>query len=511
MSAGILIAAAVSALLPPVAIALWFRSLKKKRLIENVPTSKVEGVFIGLTEVKGDSECDSPLTSYLAGVTCVHYNFSVQEHWRRTVSYTDSDGKRRTKTESGWKTVRSDDVRCPFFVRDETGAIRIDPHKAQMQGDSVFSQTVTRGHRLYYQKGPRYSVANSTGRRRFTETAVQVDKRLYVMGTAKLREDIVEPEIRHDPDAAMFLISTRGEEQIVRGYNTGAVLWAIGGAIASVAAPIVLTAVMNEIEIGAALARSWPISILTAAAYGLVGTFLYLLLVYNGLVDVRNRLKNAWSLIDVQLKRRHDLIPNLVEVVKGYALHEKELQEELARLRTESFAGRDAPGIPDVLVAAMVAGVCDEQTRRLKELFTTVERYPDIKANQGFLKLNEELSRTERKISLARSFFNESVTAFNDRIQTLPDAVIASPMGFKEAAWFKIEPFEAKPVLVKFEETQTRRAERPKDFEDEEVPEGATAVTDADIDEAERGGWGDADPDADTDEVQRGGWGDAED
>ncbi|MDX1683275.1 MAG: GIDE domain-containing protein, partial [Phycisphaeraceae bacterium] len=125
-----------------------FRFLRRKRLIENVPTSKTKGVFIGLNEVKGKAETDAPLTSHLAEVACLWYRYVVEEEWKRTE--TDSDGK--TKTKSGWKTVAEEDQRVPFTLTDDTGSIEVFPQNAQMQGDKVFRETCRRSDSLYYDK-----------------------------------------------------------------------------------------------------------------------------------------------------------------------------------------------------------------------------------------------------------------------------------------------------------------------------------------------------------------------
>ncbi len=167
----------------------------------------------------------------------------------------------------------------------------------------------------------------------------------------------------------------------------------------------------------------------------------------------------AWSQIDIQLKRRHDLIPNLVACVKGYVKHEQEVVESLARIRVEG-ARPSGPARVPVRGAAMVAiSLANEQTRALSGLFGIVERYPKIKADATFRKLMDEIAMTEEKIALARTFFNESVTALNNRIETLPDALIAPIGGFKKADYFKIEEFAKRPVSVRLAAENAENAE----------------------------------------------------
>ena len=164
--------------------------------------------------------------------------------------------------------------------------------------------------------------------------------------------------------------------------------------------------------------------------------------IYNSLVLLRNRCRNAWAQVDVQLRRRYDLIPNLVETVKGYAKHERETFENVTEARSK----------------AINAGTVKEQgeaenmlTGALKSLFAVVENYPDLKANQNFLMLQEELAGTEGKIAYARQFYNDLVMKFNTKQQVFPSNIIAGMFNFKLREYFEIEEPEARaPVEVKF-------------------------------------------------------------
>ncbi len=167
----------------------------------------------------------------------------------------------------------------------------------------------------------------------------------------------------------------------------------------------------------------------------------YAVVVYNGLIKLRNRIENAWAQIDVQLRRRYDLIPNLVETVKAYATHEKETLESVTRARA----------------AAINAGSVGEQaqaenmvTSALKSLFAVSEAYPDLKANQNFLQLQEELSGTEGRISYARQFYNDTVFRYNTKIQSFPALLIAGPLQFRPREYFEADDTSRGPVQVEF-------------------------------------------------------------
>lgn len=153
--------------------------------------------------------------------------------------------------------------------------------------------------------------------------------------------------------------------------------------------------------------------------------------VYNGLVRLRNEVKNAWAQIDVQLKRRYDLIPNLVETVKGYMKHERETLEAVTNARTIAQKMVDA--------GAQARGKAEgELTSALMRLLAVAEAYPDLKANQNFLALQEELTSTENKISFSRQFYNDSVLRYNNQTQVFPSNIVAGMFGFKAGEFFEV-------------------------------------------------------------------------
>ncbi len=166
-----------------------------------------------------------------------------------------------------------------------------------------------------------------------------------------------------------------------------------------------------------------------------------LVALYNGLVVKRTRVDNGWAQIDVQLKRRYDLIPNLVETVKGYAAHEKEVLEKVAELRSRAMGAvnpKEAADANNML------------TSTLKTLFAVAENYPQLKANENFMRLQEELSSTENKIAFARQFYNDVVMDYNATIQQFPQTIIASMFNFKAREFFAAPAEEKEAPKVKF-------------------------------------------------------------
>ena len=177
----------------------------------------------------------------------------------------------------------------------------------------------------------------------------------------------------------------------------------------------------------------------------LLFVILFVVLMYNGLVRMRNRKDEAWSDIDVQLKRRYDLIPNLVSTVKGYAKHEQETLAKVTEMRTRAL---EADGV-------RAQGEAENMlTGALKTIFAVAENYPDLKASQNFVELQNELSDTENKIQSARRFYNSTVQDFNTAVQVFPKNIIANMFHFGEAEFFELGEEEkekaADPVEVKF-------------------------------------------------------------
>lgn len=172
-----------------------------------------------------------------------------------------------------------------------------------------------------------------------------------------------------------------------------------------------------------------------------IGIF-WLIVVYNGLIRTKNRVAEGWSDIQVQLKRRYDLIPNLIETVKGYAQHEDKVLTAVTQARNQAMNAQN----PDAQAEAenMLTGA-------LKSLFAVSESYPDLKANQNFAKLQDELTDTENKIQAARRFYNGMVRDFNTKLEVFPTNMIAKQLGFAKQNYFKVDDeAETQPVKVKF-------------------------------------------------------------
>ena len=421
-----------------VALVASLRACRRKRLIDNLPTSKAQGVFIGLVELKGTAQCAEPLVSYLAAVPCVYYAFDVQESWSRQVTETVTDEKGNTRTvtrtESGWSSVLSRTEMTPFYVQDETGSVLVRPEGARVEALGVFAQTCNRFDPLYYAKGPAGAIFDSDGVRRFTEQAIPVQAPVFLVGQARERGDVVAPEIAADPRAADFLISVRTEEQVSRGLGWRIWLFFFLGLVTA-AGGHVIHAMAGVDGLGPFDILMFATELLLFFGAWSVG---WLVTVYNSLVELRQRVEQGWAQVDIQLKRRHDLIPNLVDVVKGYRDHEAATQQALAAMRRQ--------------LEATPPGQAGDDPRSVQaEIKVLQEAYPALKADGNFLALQKELSDTESRIALARAYFNSITTFYNTRLEVVPDRFVAALGVMQPRALMQANDFERAAVPVGFQ------------------------------------------------------------
>jgi hypothetical protein len=412
-----------------------FRNFRRKSLTEALPTSRALGVFMGLVEMKGAAECEQPLKSRLSDALCVHYEWSVEEQWERTeyVTRTDKDGNRtqEAETKSGWTSVGTGRFSVAFYVKDATGAILVRPEGADMDPPVVLSRTCTPDDDLYYGKGPPSDIADSTHRRRFLEKAIRLHAPVYVVGKARERKDIVAAEIAADEQAPLFLISGRTEQEVQSSYFWRGLGWSAGG-LALLMGGLALGDVLQDRDLALR-----PLYYACAGAYLGAWIVAWVWNVFNDLIGLRNRVREGWALIDIQLKRRHDLIPNLVRIVAALRDHEGAIQQQLAVLRAQ--------------MTATVPGRAGPDHAALKPVLAAVqEKYPVLKAMAAFRNLQRELVDTEERIALARDYYNNIATHLNTRIEQVPQRYVAMLTVMRRFELFSVRDFERAAVTVDF-------------------------------------------------------------
>ena len=400
---------------------------RKRRLLDDTPVSKALGVFVGEVELEGVCVRRDPFISYLAERPCVLYSWSVEEHWRRrrTETYTDDKGRTRTRTviDTGSDTVASGGERGGFYIQDETGYVWVNPEGADLETLTMFNEHVDRDHPLYYDKGPSDAVEGSTGERSFTEYGLAVGTPLFVRGRASERPDVVAAQIKHEDKADMFIITPRKSQEISDGKATSFIIWNILGAAfaAGFGAVLFAGARPDVAPIGLFLGL---LLYLFAAGAGWVW------MVFNSITGLRNRVRQAYSLIDVQLKRRADLIPPLVACVQGFRAHEASVQTLVAALRAQAAGGRPAAVAPTLLAVA--------------------EQYPELKGQTVFAELSRNLVETEDRIALARAYHANIATFYNTRLERVPDRYVADLVKMQPEPLFQAEGFERQAQKLTF-------------------------------------------------------------
>ena len=400
---------------------------RKRRLLDDTPISKALGVFVGEVEVEGVCVRRDPFISYLAEKPCVVYRWSVDEHWRRArqETYTDDKGRTRTRTviDTGSDTVASGGESGGFYIQDDTGYVWVNPEGADMDTLTIFDRDVDESDPLYYDKGPSDAVEGSTGERSFTEYGLVIGTPLFVRGRASERPDIVAAQIKHEDKADMFIITTRKAHEVSEGKASAFVLWNVFGALLAGGFGAMLTAGARP----------------EVAPFGLLlGVILYLIalgfgwvwMVFNSIVGLRNRVRQAQSLIDIQLKRRADLIPPLVACVQGFRAHEASVQTLVAALRSQASGARASALAPMLIAVA--------------------ERYPDIRAQESFDELRKNLVETEDRIALARAYYNNIATFYNTRLERVPDRYVADILKMQPEPLFQAEGFERQAQKIAF-------------------------------------------------------------
>lgn len=390
---------------------------RKRKLMESLPTSKVTGVFIGLVEVKGTAECREYLNSFLAEAPCVYYSYEVEERWSKTE--VSLNGKRRHS--SGTTVVSSDVQSTAFFLKDDTGFLLVRPEGADIEGTQVFKSTVRPHDELYYAKGPSCSVAHSDNVRIFTETIIPLSSAVYILGQAQERDDCVAPEITESDKASHYIISTRSEEEIVSKHK--------GKAWSSILVGLCLAMAPAMHFYKEGRFTTWYPILYSGLIYCSVWAISWAWITYNILIEHRNRVRQAISLIDIQLQRRYDLIPQLCNILSGYSQYEEQMFTCIAELRRLQASNESSsPTIQWIK-----------------------EQYPSLHADTLFLNVQEEITHTENRIALARDYYNNIAKHFHDNIQTFPACLFAKTLGFSEFPALAIESFARATPIVDFD------------------------------------------------------------
>ncbi|XOV86741.1 MAG: LemA family protein [Pseudomonadota bacterium] len=355
-----------------------FNSIRVKRMQENLATSKTIGVVYGLTEVEGELEADDPaklLRGPVSNDACVWYRYVVEE-------------RRGTGKNTKWVTIEDRTEKRPFFCRDSEGKIRVFPGQA----DIMTHHRSTRRE----------------GNRRYSETSLQPGDTLYILAHArqdKTRGDSLV--LGHEKGSPYIIANVPEAEVMFRKAFTGQALLSAGASL------LFLVAVWMGGSNGDFSSLDFVLAALIAPAFL---TMVVVMLMYNDLVFLRQRCDRNWANIQVSLKKRATLVPQLVQVAKEYLAFEEELQQDLAELRAT---------IGSADTAAMVDQVMALEHRSIERMSLTIEAYPDLKAATIMADLNRRLIALENEIAMIRAGFNDAVMQYNTRTRSFPDNLLA--------------------------------------------------------------------------------------
>ena len=363
----------------------WFAflAIRTKRMQENIPTSKTQGVVFGLAEVKGKliPQLDNGVvTGPLSNEDCVWYHYTVEEQ--------RGSGKNKS-----WHTIRDDTVKRPFFCEDEEGRIRVFAGKAECITKHI--ETERRGNR------------------RYTERRLSPSDELYILGKARLDKTTGESLVMGYEKGSPYIIANVPEEEVmVRKAQKGMGIMAVALSVVFFCSLLVIggNGQMSSLDF-----------LLASLVSPLFMIFVVFALMFNDLVFLRQRCERNWANIQVSLKKRAGLVPQLEQVVKQYLSHEAELQKKLVDLRESRKAASTASQVDEYL--ALEHGAIDQVSLR-------IEQYPDLKGIELIAVFNRRLIKLENEVALMRAGFNDAVTEYQTRRQSFPDVLIARTFSF---------------------------------------------------------------------------------
>ncbi|MFB6355772.1 MAG: LemA family protein, partial [bacterium] len=371
-----------------------FANIVKKRFMENLPTVKIPGVTYGLNEIKGKPSIPDDvdlLTGPLSEKPCIYYHYEIKE----------KDG------DDNWDTVEEESRHVPFRCDDGEGSIKVNPNGADITSE--------------------HSMSKVRGDRKYIEKWIEPDDELYILGPTRVDEDTgTELEIgdteEHEDDP--YMITNRSESEH-KTAKTRAGFWGL-----DIALNMGILLVMVLFGLYGAFS---PITYFVSSASVLGFSFLFFIgFSYNDFIYVQQRTEKAWGNIEVSLKKRADLIPRLVDVVKGYIEHEREVLENLSEIRDQSAS-------PSNLTPAIANELLQNEMTAMDDLSAISEEYPELKANENMKKLMDQMVEMENEVALMREGYNKAVERYNVRLRSFPDVVFANMFGFESKDFITVE------------------------------------------------------------------------
>jgi hypothetical protein len=400
-----------------VLVHLGFRALQQRRIVVGIPTSAAAGVHIGLNRVQGAPQpLGKTLVSPLTRTECAGWSSRVEEEWRKESMW-------RWRRRPRWRVVAEQTSEGDFDLVDDSGAIRVAIAGATITGYCAYRREIPEDDPEFLEVAPAPEAPGGTGRRRVVELVIPLATATTVVGTARLRDDAPRPELTWDPDDRRLMVSSIGLSTAAARQVVTAVALLLGAVGLLAIAPLAIRPSDTEYWRAVEESDEWiPLLVIGAA---LVFVAYWVRYLFNDFVGLRERVARAHSLIAVELQRRHDLLPALAKVVSEGAQHERELLANLtqARVSNQGVSGFEQVDSADTDAAA--------------EMIAVAERQPELRADEGFRQIQASIVDSENRIALARRFYNDSVTLYNERRAEMPASIVASVFRFRSAMLYR--------------------------------------------------------------------------
>jgi hypothetical protein len=408
-----------------VGLAAWLVD-RQRRAYADLATTPAAAVFAGRNEVKGRAWAAEPLVTHRSATPSIWWTYTLEEERRhtRTVTSRDSQGNTHTRVEryNQWHEIDRKDGQLPWCeVVDDTGSVPVRLEGAQVETRSVLDDTYEDGEGRGFLDS---LFSNKTGRYREREKAIAIGDVLFVVGRAELDEATCVPVLGSD-----VLVSTRSEESRTFWLGVG-----VGVLTLLAAAGIIVGGAQMLAPERPERPTAWLPGV--AAAVVLL-TIAWSVTLYNRLRLLAESTERAWTLVDVQLQRRHDLIPSLAKAVAAHAAHEATVLQQLAQAR----AGASGNG-GEAQHAAELSGEATEQTTRLRQILGLAEAHPELTADASFLELQRTLADTESRIAGSRTFYNDTLLLLRNQMTRFPGVLVASRLRLAHREPIGAEGFE---------------------------------------------------------------------